>query len=1043
MTALDDGLNTSAPVLNPPTIKAEWLDLPPGYSTYVTVDSIEQLGEQIGPQGVEVVQSIDDGLPDSVTMTSGNDASGTLSSDLVGRPGVDLRLTSLDVTGDTSGTLSGSFAFTPTMPSDLEYMDYTILAITATTDVAIWEDPSKDPSWTVLAESTDDSGYHLWVFGRQHYPGAPNNAFFIDPAANAGWCCIGLKAARSLGGAFIPLTPDRAVTGSESGAASTSHSTPATTLESTGYLIGIFGYPVAAGPFVPAGDATFLTEIMGVGGVSIFQSALKTITPASYSVAATSPISTNSVASASIPFIVRERPHLDAAAYFSPFNKLSPVYGFERDTAPVTAEINVVTPEGNVPTQVFKGIMNDIPVSGRTATLDASSATRLKLDRSVTVPTVNGYREGCETDWLIGYLLARGGQYVGVCPGPNTRFMAPMYGSLHPWMDGPTSFPYSTVYTTARTPGVAYRNNNFQTVDGPFHTGMYAQMKSAEVIQHTIFPDPNWATEVPGVDEPLTYDILSKQNSAGRMSVRLRGDTFDAAPAALAGADDWLFAFTLYNLTPGGGATNYTRFQINSNRSITVWVGNSFNFDVATYPAYSFPSDGDWHFYGFAWNYALGQAKIRRDGSGTATSTGHTGTLSELPNTQAELYGRGLFTSMSVQTRLPISEFQVEVGPEVWTTQPWSPSGGGWQWMGAGVNPGSNSFNATFRPTRQPLAAIAIPAPIQGWSALQSLAQSTLSHFRLNEQDNAEFLPMAYFGESAQMAVTTANILDTSINAADLSLVADASKIRNQVTAQFKEVRVATSRTTIFETTSVITVPRGETFVTFALDKQTVETHGASVWQGTVPDVIKLTSSQISTPTTIPNEHVMTVNFLPDGTGTVIASSVVTARVVSWDNSTVTIRFRNNWPTPVYLANNGSNVPTLRILGYELETADAYATVRDPGSVGLRRERSLTTTPEWIQDRDTALDFASRLATVTSRPRPQVTVTVMGDPRRKPGQLVSLVDATGTRANGTWRILACKNKQSGGMYVNDLQLVWVGEIGLWDISLWDNAVWGE
>jgi hypothetical protein len=1040
MTALDDGLNTSAPVFNPATIKAEWLDLPPGYEANVLVDSIQQLGDQVGPQGVEVSQSIDDGLPDPVSMTGGNDASGSLTSDLVGRPGVEIDPSTIDFTGYSNGITTGT-EFTPSEPGGIEYLDYTLLVVTATSDVAVWEDPSQVPTWTVLADVVD-GGYRTWVYGRKHYDGIPNNKFFLEASAAHGWCTVALKPGRTLGGAWVEVTPERAAVGVETGAG-TLHTTPPVTLDSPGYVVGIFSCPLAVGPLTETGGAQFMAFNGSLVSMLVARTPLQTITPASYSVSATSALSTGSVPMVSIPFIVRERPFLDAAAYFSPFNEQSPVYGFERDTAPVTGEINVLTPEGNVPTQVFKGIMNDVPVSGRTATLDASSATRLKLDQSGTVPTVNGYREGCETDWLIGYLLARGGQYIGVCPGPNTRFWAPMYGSLHPWMDGPASFPYSSVYTTARTPGTAYRNNNFQTVDGPFVTGMYAQMKSAEVIQHTIFPDPNWATEVPGVDNPLTYDILSKQNSAGRMSVRLRGDTFDAAPAALAGAEDWLFAFTLYNLTPGGSAGNYTRYQINSDRSITVWVGNSANFSVASYPAYSFPSDGDWHMFGFAWNYALGEAKIRRDGSGTATSTGHTGNLAELPNTEAELYGRGLFTSMAVQTRIPMSEFQVEVGPECWVTQPWSPSGGGWQWMGTGVPPGLNSFNATYRPTRQPLAAVAIASPIQGWPALQALAESTLSHLRLNEQDNAEFLPMNYFGEAAQMAVSTANILDTTINAGELALLVDASRIRNQVTAQFKEVRVATSRTIIFETTSVIALPRGETFQTFALDKQTVETHGASVWQGTIPDVIKLTSSQISNPATIPNEHVMTANFLADGSGTVIASSVVTARVVSWDNSTVTIRFRNNWPSVVYLANNGSNVPTLRILGYEMESADAYATVRDPGSVSLRRERSLTTTPEWIQDRDTALDYASKLATITSRPRPQVAVTVMGDPRRKPGQLISLVDAFGTRANGTWRILACKHKQSGAMYVNSLELVWVGEIGVWDVALWDNAVWGE
>ena len=1040
MTALDDGLNTSAPVFNPATIKAEWTELPPGYSASVLVDSIQDLGSQVGPQGVEVTQSIDDGLPDPVTMTGGNDASGSLSSDLVGRPGVELMPSSLSTTGYSSGFGTGT-SFIPNVPVGIGYLDYTLLVVTSTSDVAVWEDDSKEPTWKVLADVVD-GGYRTWVYGRKHYDGVPNNTFFLENSAAHGWVTVAIKPGRTLGGAWVEVTPERAATGVETGT-TTLHTTPAVTLDSAGFVVGVFSCPLGVGPFTLAGDSEFLGFNGSLVSMHIAKTPLRSVTPASYSVSATSAISTGSVPMVSIPFLVRERPFLDASAYFSPFNKQSPIHGFERDTAPVTSAINVVTPEGNVSTQVFEGIMNDIPVSSRTATLDASSATRLKLDKSSLVPTVNAYREGCETDWLIGYLLARGGQYNSVCPGPNTRFWAPCHGSLHPWMDGPTSYPYSIMYTTARTPGTLYRNQNHRVVEGPFVTGMYAQMKNAEVIQNVIFPDPNWETQPPGVDNPLTYDILSKQNSAGRMSVRLRGDAFDPAPAALAGGPDWLFAFTLYNLTPEGFSTNYTRYQINSNKSITMWVGNSYTVDNVALPAYQFKDDGDWHFYGFAWNYALGASKIRVDGSGTLSWNAHSGNLNELPNTQADLYGRGLFTSMFVETRMPMAELQVEVGPECWTTQPWTASGGGWQWAGSGNPPGFNSLNATYRPTRQPLKAVAIPAPVQGWPLLQSLAESTLSHFRLNEEDNAEFLPMSYFGETAQMEVSTANLIDTNVNAGDLGLLLDASRIRNQVTANFKEVRIPTSRTTIFETNSVITVPRGETFQTFALDRQTVETHGASVWQSATPNLVKLTSSQISNPATIPNEHVMTLNFLPDGTGTVIASSVVTARIVSWDNSTVTIRFRNNWPSAVYLANNGSNVPTLRILGYVIESADAYATVRDPGSVGLRRERSLTTTLEWIQDRETALDYASKLATIVSRPRPQVSVTVMGDPRRRPGQLVSLVDAFGTRANGTWRILSCKHKQSGAMYVNDLELVWVGEIALWDVALWDEAVWGE
>lgn len=1045
-TPLDDGLNTSAPLFTTATIHADWQGLPEGYDDAVKIDSLKDLGEQIGPQGFEVTQSFDDGLPDPVTMTSGNDASGTLSGELVGRPGVEASASTLAWGANTRVSSASGNLISDTLPTGLGFMDYVLIAITVSADVNIEErvDPLYEEvaTWELLGQITDQAvtPYSTWVFGRQHYTGAPEPFFLASSTTSWGMVIVSVKAARSPGGAWIAVQPDREAIryAAEGAVAVSSHTAPAVSVKRRGWTVGIFGTGNGAGPWTPSGDALSIAQATGgAAAVLVARSPLRE-TPGSYAMTATTALSTAVACMIHIPMIVEERPYQDALAYFSPFNADSPVRRFERDTAPVRADINVVTPEGVVPTPIFHGIMADVPVSGRTARLEAVSDTRLKLDRSFTIPTVNGYREGADTDWLAGYLMAQGGQYNSVCPGPLTRFWAPLHGSLHPWMDGPSSFPTSFLYTTARTPGDTYKNAVHRTVDGPFVSGMYAQMKNDEVIQNTIALDTNWATEPPGVDDYLTYDLHSKLNSAGRLSFRIRGDAADPAPAALAGAADWLFTFTLWNQTVNGGAGNYTRFQINSDRTYTVWVGNSTV--IASLPL---PTDGAWHFIGFAWNYAIGECKVRRDGAGQQSALGFSGNLAELPNSQADLYARGLFTGAIIQTRLPLSEVQIEFGPQTWTAQPFTTSGGGWQWTGTGNPPGSNSLNATYRPTRQPLAAVAVAAPVQGWAALQSVAQSTLSYLRVNEDDNVEFLPLEYFGETEQMTVTDLNLLDTSLNAADLEIEVDASRTRNMVTTEYQEVRVDSSRSSVLELTSAVTIPRGETFQTFALDVQIAETHGAAFWQGTTPDVVKLTATQIANPSTIPNEHVMTVNLLPDGNGTVVASSVVQARIVGWDNSSVTVRFRNNWPAPVYLINNGDQVPFLRVLGYPVRRSDAYATLRDPGSIGLRRVRALTTGMEWVQDRDTAVAKTTQLVSILARPRPQVTVKVMGDPRRRPGQLVSLVDSTGSRAEGTWRILAIRHESNGAQYTQEVELVRVEEIGIWDESRWDNAVWGE
>lgn len=133
----------------------------------------------------------------------------------------------------------------------------------------------------------------------------------------------------------------------------------------------------------------------------------------------------------------------------------------------------------------------------------------------------------------------------------------------------------------------------------------------------------------------------------------------------------------------------------------------------------------------------------------------------------------------------------------------------------------------------------------------------------------------------------------------------------------------------------------------------------------------------------------------------------------------------------------------MRILGYPIRKVDAYQSFRDISSQARRRERALTTESDWVQTRDVAVDIAGKIVTVTARPRPEITVTVMGDPRRRPGQLASIADAEGTRAEGFWRIHSVDHAGAGGMYVQTVKMFRVGPPGLWDEGNWDDAVWGE
>jgi hypothetical protein len=188
----------------------------------------------------------------------------------------------------------------------------------------------------------------------------------------------------------------------------------------------------------------------------------------------------------------------------------------------------------------------------------------------------------------------------------------------------------------------------------------------------------------------------------------------------------------------------------------------------------------------------------------------------------------------------------------------------------------------------------------------------------------------------------------------------------------------------------------------------------------------------------------MSVNASQDGSGTVLAAASVTAKIIIGDASTITLQFTNKTSKSAWLSNNGTEVPFLQLLGYSVRTTDGYTTQRDAGSIGVRRERSLTADIDWIQNRDVAVTVAQLLVTMLARPRPEIAVTVMGDPRRTPGQLVELLDSEGTQAAGTWRILSLSTHVDGAQYTQDLSLVQVLPVAVWDgPDGWDYSIWAE
>lgn len=1027
MTDLDDALNTSVPLLGATDITVDWEELPPGMSVG-GVDSLRDFGQQIADGGYSLSHSMDDGLPDSVTMTGQNNANGSMEVELTGREAniADILTGWRATTSNGSGT---GTSITVTLPSGLAGQDYVVVAITADNQSGVYEATYEtgDPyGWVALAEVSDGT-LTTYVFGRSHWVLSPAPDFRIRTSGNWSWVSGAVGAHYTAGtSSIVPVKPGQTTTAIE-GTTQTTHTGPYAALPSRGYMLGIFSTVNASGPWAAVSGGTELVESTGgVAALQMVKADLITV-DGDYRFVSSTTGSTGVAMMVNIPLIIMDRPAMDAMAYFSPFDIRSPIRTFERDTARVGMAMNVISPAGEVGTAIFEGQMADVVLSGRKANMRAVSNTRILLDKALTLPPVYGNRESCTTDWLATYVLGHGGQYPGIAPSPQTRYWATMHGSVHANMDGPNGYN-AAHYWTSDDPGGFYGQKPPRVVDGPFVTAMYGQSLDDRVEQVAFFADNhNWPTEVPGMVAE-NNDICSQQNSTCRLTFWVRGDPSDILPTALGGGTDRLFDATILQ-SWSSTESNFISCRIDSDRRPQIFLESGLILTGG-----NLPTDGLWHFYGFTWNYELGVARVRRDNVFWDLS-GFTSASETIPATERGNNDLGRYVTFDGYSRLPIAELQLEAGPTLYDDQ----------FSRFYPTPASPSLNATFRPTKQWVEAVSETSPTLGWTILQQIAQSTVSSLRVDESDNVVMVPLEYFGETAQMTVQPYNQLSTDVNAGELAVILDATKTRNHVTVEFQETRTDTNRTSVLDITSMMEIVPGQTFLTFPLDLPAAELHGATgPYLGTTWNFTKLGFAHVNGSTPLPNEHLISINSQADGAGTqYIGSTGITVRIVAWSSSTVTIRIVNTLGSSRWMVNNGQDIPFLRVLGYPIRKVDAYQSFRDVSSQFKRRERALTTESDWIQTRDVAADIAGKIVTVTSRPRPEITVAVMGDPRRIPGQLASIADSEGTRAEGTWRIHAVDHDGAGGMYVQTLKMFRVGPIGLWNQGNWDDAVWGE
>jgi hypothetical protein len=1040
-------LDTSSPIYVPADITAEWEEDPPNEASNPNPDALRVLTMQASGQ-YTVVHSLDDALPDDVTMTNSNDASTKASVTLLGRDAIFGQSMGWR-TGSASGTGTGTSIAT-SLPADIDWGDYSIVAVVLNSN-AVGITPSSD-EWALLASFSDGSTLKTWVYGRRWYSGAPALTFALNSSIAYAWVAVSAYA-RMANGIQVPWELGVPVSTAESGTG-TAHSALSATLSRPGFIVGIFS---SVGVTWTAGaGSTELREASSTMDIMVSSTDFRA--EGSQVLIGTSASSISIATMIAIPLQMVDRKRMGAREYFSPFNRSSPLYGRERDTAATRIDFNVLGAGGPLPTTIHRGQMADIVLAeGGQAQMTAVSKTRLDLDRSLVLPEVWGQREGMTPDWVALWIAARGGQFAGPAPTPYTIYWNPMYGSTHAFLDADSFIPTEGPNFTYRVdydaggigPDIPLPTPRPTFVTGPFQTGVFACQDDTHVesINLELYPTTE-ALPFLSADAQLN-DQFSQANAVGRISFWIRGDDVAIAPGYLTStgnsAQDYIFQYKLdlYDSTHTGFLGFVRLFCISNGRFWQVQMGSdSTGSQLLQFNSLgALPADGNWHFVSLAWDPANGVVKIKMDG--TEVSSNYWAVNIPLNPSIWPLHDSSRVKSGTsdsdpinniLRTHLPLSDVQIEAG------QPYAND-----FSVHYPTPAAPSLNATMRPTGLTLGGLAEVTPVTGWDTLSELARATLSAYRADETDNLNFLPLTYFGEAEQMTPT--EIVDTEVNASELNVTMDPTKMRNVITVEFEEVSVSTLAVPVLTISQAMEIPRGVTTVTFTLDTPTTELFGkdlpgsdtAGHWT-----LWNLSDSEIDgtvPPTSI--GHYMTVQTEPDATGINVGWDQVKARVMSYTSSTVTIRFTNLLLRSAYLANDGDAIPFMVIRGNAVTKATAYVTARDAGSISTRRERALSTSIPWIDNRADATTVANWLASLLARPRPELKVTVVGDPRRKPGQLVTIADSVDTQADGNWRILSVDHNVDGAEYTQDLALVRQVPVGMWDGEPgWDEESWG-
>ena len=694
-----------------------------------------------------------------------------------------------------------------------------------------------------------------------------------------------------------------------------------------------------------------------------------------------------------------------ADIYWSPFRDDQPWGDYPRDVAQVAVAAGAVTSDGYRVNRIFTGQMADIPIDDGSAAVKAISRTRLRLSQPIQPPPVHGFYEGAEATWAVGYALFKCGIYTAPPPVVGTRLYIPFNGSTRPYIpDADQAAIPAYLLNVNRMPALSTTVIERPTfIDGPFLGSAAPSVQlDAGTTRYVVSNSAN-IKYAPG------EDFFSQTANRGRIECYVKATSTDRA-----NSNDPTATFFVNIQMNNAAGTHIVQLSVDVTRKVSLAVNDGVTFVSYGLDTY-LPNDNQWHLIGGTWDIGAGNIRVTVDNK-VENFTGISAAVTNLPTIE-DITQRLTFVSY-----LPIAELRIASGR-------FAPSN-----IAPHANNQTYQVGAVVRRSVLDFDGLAEPAPLEAWEFINRIARGELSMTGFDEYDRFLYLTMPYWVETAN--TIEQETLDTGNNLSRFRPERPVSRIFNQVLVSFRQALVEELWTPVFRISQPIEIAAStDTLVTVPLSPNPVELRTLSV---SVVDGTALTSSP---PSDVNATNYVSANTTIDGSGTYATTTQLIVTIDSWNPGSATVRFHNVSGTKFYVANN-VNQPAFGLAGKVLRVSDATEFAESASSIALRGTRLLRADAPVIQSHVDALRLARLLVGELAEPSITFNARPWGDPRRKPGELVTVYDRDRTKVSGPYRLLGASSEFND----QDVEQSILGEqnypVFVWGETAWSEGVWG-